>query len=107
VEAPATRARTKAGPSSSSIMAKISPAAARRNQDDKTSRLAALAAWNAAADAERLWQSNGSLMRRRISAKQRPLMTPALGRSRSPASGKNAPRGHYDVLQLPRSASQE
>eukprot|EP00439_Symbiodinium_sp_Y106_P026880 s2444_g3.t1 len=67
---------------------------------DKNSRLAALAAWNAAADAERLEAS----MRRRHSTKQREI--PALGRAIRIAE-KNAPRGHYDVLQLPRKATPE
>jgi len=75
-----------------------------RGQDgeagDKNSRLAALAAWNAAADAERLEAS----MRRRHSTKQREI--PALGRAIRIAE-KNAPRGHYDVLQLPRKATPE
>lgn len=75
-----------------------------RGQDveagDKNSRLAALAAWNAAADAERLEAS----MRRRHSTKQREI--PALGRAIRVAE-KNAPRGHYDVLQLPRKATPE
>ncbi|CAE7701714.1 SCT1 [Symbiodinium necroappetens] len=71
-----------------------------RGQDveagDKNSRLAALAAWNAAADAERLEAS----MRRRHSTKQREI--PALGRAIRVAE-KNAPRGHYDAPQQHRS----